>query len=186
MARNSADSTGGLKRPVLSALSIFCACCMVFSGASFAQDTPEPGAQATSAESTQAVTAQPAVSENAPADVDAELEAILKNNNRCLRCHTRDRTKDLGDGTALSLKIHREDFVSSAHGEVAVENALEGAAKPFEAPIPSAVYTFPSASTSKPPEPASIGPASVPTWPTSNVCASMIVRPPGTYSAVAM
>jgi hypothetical protein len=82
---------------------------MVFSSASFAQEAA----------------AQPAASESAPVDVNTELEAILKKNSRCLRCHSRDRTKDLEDGTQLSLKIHREDFLGSAHGEVACTSCHE-------------------------------------------------------------
>mgnify|MGYP001829268232 CR=1 FL=1 len=119
MARNPVGNADGFNRPVLSALIIFCTCCMVFSGVSFAQETPESGPQPATAEGAQEAAAQPAASESAPVDVDTELELILKSNNRCLRCHTRDRTKELEDGTELSLKIHREDFMSSAHGEVA-------------------------------------------------------------------
>lgn len=44
----------------------------------------------------------------------------------------------IGDANGRCLLAH----AASAHGVAAVENALEHA-KPFEAPIPSAVYTFP-------------------------------------------
>jgi len=44
----------------------------------------------------------------------------------------------IGDANGRCLLAH----AASAHGVAAVENAL-GHAKPFEAPIPSAVYTFP-------------------------------------------
>ena len=44
----------------------------------------------------------------------------------------------IGDANGRSMLAH----TASAHGVAAVENAL-GHAKPFEAPIPSAVYTFP-------------------------------------------
>jgi dihydrolipoamide dehydrogenase len=44
----------------------------------------------------------------------------------------------IGDANGRCMLAH----AASAHGVAAVENAL-GHAKPFEAPIPSAVYTFP-------------------------------------------
>jgi dihydrolipoamide dehydrogenase len=44
----------------------------------------------------------------------------------------------IGDANGRCMLAH----AASAHGVAAVENAL-GQAKPFEAPIPSAVYTFP-------------------------------------------
>lgn len=44
----------------------------------------------------------------------------------------------IGDANGRCMLAH----AASAHGAAAVENAL-GHAKPFEAPIPSAVYTFP-------------------------------------------
>ena len=44
----------------------------------------------------------------------------------------------IGDANGRCMLAH----AASAHGVAAVENAL-GRAKPFEAPIPSAVYTFP-------------------------------------------
>ena len=45
----------------------------------------------------------------------------------------------IGDANGRCMLAH----AASAHGEVAVENALGRSDKPFEAPIPSAVYTFP-------------------------------------------
>jgi hypothetical protein len=77
------------------------------------------------AASQEEVSAEPAViektpaSEEAPADVNAELEALLKANGKCLRCHKRDKVKTLEDGSEMSLQIHGEDYTGSAHGEVA-------------------------------------------------------------------
>ena len=45
----------------------------------------------------------------------------------------------IGDANGRCMLAH----AASAHGEVAVENALGRSDKPFDAPIPSAVYTFP-------------------------------------------
>ncbi len=114
MARNPAGSTDGSVH-LKSALAVFFTVCMVFSSLSFAQEaTTEPAA-----------TESAATTESVPVDVDTELEVILKANNKCLRCHTRDRTKALEDGTELSIQIHREDFIGSAHGEVACTSCHE-------------------------------------------------------------
>jgi hypothetical protein len=83
-------------------------CCLFFSGMSFAQTEAEAEASA-----------EPAVIEQAPVDVGAELEAILKKNKKCLNCHKRERVKTLEDGAELSLQVHREDYTGSAHGEIA-------------------------------------------------------------------
>ncbi|MCW8926204.1 MAG: hypothetical protein OQJ84_08110 [Xanthomonadales bacterium] len=105
MARYPAGSTGVNTR-VWSVLTALFTLWFMLNGPVFAQQAKEPSAE-------------PATTESAPAEADAALEAILEQNNRCLRCHTRDRTKTLEDGTELSLKIHREDFIGSAHGKVA-------------------------------------------------------------------
>ena len=104
MARNSAGSAGSHTPPAWFALTTLLLCCVFFSGLSLAQETAEETAPEAA---------------DAPVNVDTELERILAQNNRCLRCHTRDRSKTLEDGQELSLKIHREDFTRSAHGEVA-------------------------------------------------------------------
>jgi hypothetical protein len=106
MARNLVVRTTKNKCVLLTAVSILISFCLVFSGALYADTTVEPGAETVLGE---AVTA----------DATAELEAILKKNSKCLRCHTKDRSKTLEDGTELSLKVHKEDYLTSAHGEVA-------------------------------------------------------------------
>jgi hypothetical protein len=63
-------------------------------------------------------TGEDAAAADAPADAGTELEQILSKNNKCLRCHSRERTKTLEDGTELSLQIHGEEFTGSAHGKV--------------------------------------------------------------------
>ena len=47
-----------------------------------------------------------------------KLEETFKKNNKCLRCHKRDKTKLLEDGEEMSLQVHKDDYLSSAHGEV--------------------------------------------------------------------
>ncbi len=71
-----------------------------------------------------AVTA-PAETEKTPVDATAELEAIQKQNNKCLRCHSRDKVKTLEDGQSLSLQIHAEEYGDSAHADVACVSCHE-------------------------------------------------------------
>jgi hypothetical protein len=80
---------------------------MIFSSVLYAQQSPATD-----------VVAEPAEIEDTAIDVTSRLEEILKNNNKCLKCHNRDRTKLLEDGEEMSLQVHREDYFSSAHGEV--------------------------------------------------------------------
>jgi len=91
--------------PVVLPAIIFM-CYMIFSGVLYA--APETEASA-----------EPVVITEAPIDVGAELEAILKKNNKCLKCHSREKVKTLEDGEEMSIQIHREDFAGSAHGEIA-------------------------------------------------------------------
>jgi hypothetical protein len=111
MARDTATSAEGHKRFAPHGLTILLLCGMFFTGVACAQETAaQPGAAAEA---------------EAPVNVDTELELILKQNNRCLRCHTRDRSKALENGQELSLKIHREEFMDSAHGEIACVSCHE-------------------------------------------------------------
>jgi len=117
MARTTVGGSTGSTRVVLPALLIFFICCMVFSGILQAQAVAEPATEPGSDPATEPV-AEPAVIEDAEAVLAAELAAILKKNKKCLKCHSRDKTKTLEDGETMSLQVHREDYVSSAHGEV--------------------------------------------------------------------
>jgi len=93
---------------------------MIFSGGLYAAAETE-----TSAEPVAKPAAIPAVKEEAPKDVMSELDELLKKNNKCLRCHSRDKFKTLEDGEELSLQVHKEDYISSAHGEVACVSCHE-------------------------------------------------------------
>jgi len=115
MARATVGGTLGNTRVVLSALTVLFMCCMIFSATSFAAPAQEAGAEQASTEQV------PAVVEDTP----TELETILKNNGKCLRCHTRERVKTLEDGEEMSLQIHREDYTGSAHGEIACVSCHE-------------------------------------------------------------
>lgn len=129
MARTMVDRAAKSKRPILSVNTIFIICCMLFSGALFAQDAPEVNVEKAAAETV--AVAQDALevvtdaATDAATEVNAELEALLKKNNKCLRCHTRDKSKTLEDGQELSLQVHKEDYISSAHGEIACVSCHE-------------------------------------------------------------
>jgi hypothetical protein len=115
---NLASSVGG----ALPALIVFCF--IMFSGALYA----EPQAEAETSPAVDIVSdaeTTTAAPEEAPQVVDAELEAILKKNNRCIRCHSRDKSKTLDNGEELSLKIHGDDYIGSAHGEIACVSCHE-------------------------------------------------------------
>ena len=116
MARTVLGGSTGNTRFMLPALTIFFICCMVFSNTLYALATEETGDNPATAEPE---VSQPAVLEDAQPTANAELEAILKGNKKCLTCHKRERNKTLEDGTELSLQVHAEDYLGSAHGEVA-------------------------------------------------------------------
>lgn len=115
MAQYPEVGTDAHSSPVLSALIVFFTLCVVLGNVSFAQEATTESKAIEDATETG----------SAPVDVETELEVILKANNKCLRCHTRDRTKTLEDGTELSLQIPREHFLGSAHGEVACTSCHE-------------------------------------------------------------
>lgn len=101
-------------------LALFLFCCMISSGVSYAQEASEtapPPAQ--TAATTDNVTAEtPAVTQEPAKEEPTKLEKTLKKNKKCLNCHKRDKTKQLEDGNEMSLQVHREDYLASAHGEV--------------------------------------------------------------------
>lgn len=116
---STTDDSPGNKRAELSVLTIFLICCMVFSGVLYAQETSEAEIPAAQENAEPAVIDDAkAVAEDAGVDVKARLEEILKKNAKCLRCHNRDKTKLLEDGESMSIQVHREDYLASAHGEV--------------------------------------------------------------------
>ena len=105
--------SAGNRRAELPVLTVFFICCMLFSGVLYAQETPPIEVPATESPATEAPTTE------APVDAAAlKLEETLKKNNKCLRCHKRDKTKLLEDGEELSLQVHKDEYLSSAHGEV--------------------------------------------------------------------
>ena len=123
-------STSGDSRTVLPALTVFFLCCMVFSGTLFA--IPEEEALATGeAEAevlvadqveevvTEEVVTEEVVAEEVVADKAALMrEEKLKANEKCLKCHKREKTKLLEDGKEMTLQVHPDAYLSSAHGEV--------------------------------------------------------------------
>jgi hypothetical protein len=122
MARTAVGNPVLRMRIVLPALIVIC--CMIFSGALYAETQADAETEPAANEAPD-VEAQTATADDTAAIVDTELEAILKKNNRCLRCHTKDRSKTLENGEELSLKIHSDDYTSSAHGEIACVSCHE-------------------------------------------------------------
>ncbi len=122
MARTAVGNPALSTRVVLPALIVIC--CMIFSGVLYAQPQADVETEPAVKKAQDAI-AQPAAVEQAAEAVDAELEAILKKNTRCLRCHTKDKSKTLENGEELSLKIHGDDYTSSAHGEIACVSCHE-------------------------------------------------------------
>ncbi len=122
-------STTGGSGAALPVLTVFIACCMVFSGGLFAlqtKETPvteppvaEPSVTVTPAEEIVVTekTAEP-IAEEVKDPAALRLEETLKINTKCLRCHKRERTKLLEDGTEMPLQVHKDDYLASAHGEV--------------------------------------------------------------------
>ena len=114
---SASGSSAGDTRAELPILTILFICCMIFGSTLYAQEIPEtklPAAEEPAAE----VKADPAITEGAAVDVTSRLEEILKKNSKCLRCHNRDKSKLTEDGEQMSIQVHREDYLTSAHGEV--------------------------------------------------------------------
>jgi hypothetical protein len=91
---------------------VFFICCILMGGGSYAQDTSETPTPAVETNK------ENATGDGTVVDVTSKLEETLKKNSKCLRCHSRDKTKLLENGEEMSLQVHREDYTSSAHGEV--------------------------------------------------------------------
>jgi len=112
MVRNAVGGSVRNSCAELSVLVIFFTCCMIFSGVLHAVPATGPSAA-------------PVAGNDATVDIAAELEAILKKNKKCLKCHSRDKFKTLESGEQMSLQVHREDFTGSAHGEIACVSCHE-------------------------------------------------------------
>jgi len=109
---SAVGGSAGNRRAELPVLTVFLICCMGFSSVLYAQEVPTTEVAAAE------VSAESVVSED-PQDAAAlKLEETLKKNNKCLRCHKRDKTKLLEDGAEMTLQVHKDDYLSSAHGEV--------------------------------------------------------------------
>ncbi len=126
----------GNTRAVLPGFIILLTFCMVFSGALYASQaeespqtakavvTDEPVAEEPAAEAQEADTG---VAETVPGTADnavvkdpatLRIEKIQSGNEKCLKCHKREKTKLLEDGTDMSLQIPREPYLASAHGVI--------------------------------------------------------------------
>jgi len=105
--------------PVITILFTFC---LFFCAVLPAQETPKTKAPPTEANTTE-VAAKPgntgSVEVNGDeVDVTSRLEEILKQNKKCLMCHSKEKSKLLEDGSELSLQVHKQEYLDSAHGEV--------------------------------------------------------------------
>ena len=126
MVRSTSGGTGA----VLPVLTVFICCCMLFSGGLFAlQEGESPATESPVTESpvTEAPPADTVTTKQGPVSAVEEqvkdpaalkLEETLKKNSKCLRCHKRERTKLLEDGSEMSLQVHKDGYLASAHGEV--------------------------------------------------------------------
>ena len=122
MDRSTTGGTGKV-RPVIT--FFMACCCLLLSGVLFAfqaeesaeADVPEkvaPAAEVVAAEDD----ADSKAKEETGDPAALKLEETLNQNSKCLKCHNRDRTKLLEDGSEMSLRVHKDDYLASAHGEV--------------------------------------------------------------------
>ena len=110
---STVGGSAGNRRAELPVLTVFFICCMIFSGVLYAQETPETKQAATEVPTTEVpaaeVSAESVASEDSQDSAALKLEETLKKNNKCLRCHKRDKTKLLEDGEEMSLQVHKEE-----------------------------------------------------------------------------
>ena len=117
-------STSGGTSAVLPVLTVFIICCVLFSGVLFALQTDEspvtksPVTEVPAAEAVAAEQVAESTAEEVKDPAALKLEETLKKNSKCLRCHKRDKTKLLEDGKEMSIQVHQEGYLASAHGEV--------------------------------------------------------------------
>jgi hypothetical protein len=124
---STVGSSAGNTKAGLPLLTMFFFCCMFLSSILYAQDIPEsevpateiPQAEAPPADkAVEEIKTEPAPVEVVPTDEELKLADTLKKNNKCLRCHNKDKIKLLEDGEEMSIQVHKEDYLSSAHAEV--------------------------------------------------------------------
>ena len=104
--------SAGNRLAELPVLTVFFIVCMLFSSVLYAQELPAAEVPTTEAP------VESAVIEDIQDPAALKLEETLKKNNKCLRCHKRDKTKLLEDGEEMTLQVHKDEYLSSAHGEV--------------------------------------------------------------------
>jgi hypothetical protein len=104
MVGSASGNSAVFSKAGLPLMLFFAVTWMFFQNTTLAQEAPE---------SDQAETQV-----TAPVDEAARLEEIEKTNNKCLICHKRDRTKSLENGEELSLQVHKEDYLASAHAQI--------------------------------------------------------------------
>lgn len=106
---------------------ILVACCGVLyasqaeepAGAIKAPVTEEAIVEGQEADTTAAETAPGAAVNTVTKDAATlRIEETQRNNEKCLKCHKRDKTKLLEDGTEMSLQVPKEAYLASAHGVV--------------------------------------------------------------------
>jgi len=64
----------------------------------------------------------------------------LKSDTRCVKCHSRKREKTLEDGDVMSLRVAKEEYANSVHGEIGCTSCHEALANkkhPSREPIAS-------------------------------------------------
>lgn len=109
---------GGLAERVKAKLPVVMVLisCLVLANGLFAQETVDP--EASAAQVTVPENDSRSATDPTSVDVTSRHEEILKDNNRCLRCHKRERTKLMENGEEMSLQIHGEGYINSAHGQI--------------------------------------------------------------------
>ncbi len=90
--------------------------CMVLSNELLSQDTAD--VEASAAQVPVSATGSQPGGEQTSVDVTSRHEEVLKSNNKCLRCHKREKTKLMENGEEMSLQVHGESYINSAHGQI--------------------------------------------------------------------
>lgn len=112
MVGNASGSSARFLRAGLPLLLICTIAWISSSSQSQAQQAPENNQPAQESQAENTAQVDPVV------DEAARLKGIQKANNKCLICHKRDRTKTLENGEELSLQVHKDDYLASAHAEI--------------------------------------------------------------------
>ena len=112
MVGNASGSSAWILRAGLPLLLTCTMAWMSFSSQTLAQQGPDTDQSSQESQAEETAQVEPEV------DEAARLKAIQKANNKCLICHKRDRTKELENGEELSLQVHKEDYLASAHAGI--------------------------------------------------------------------